>query len=463
MKNILIVDDEPAARRLLYHALKSDHHVLEAGTSAEALAAVRSDAVDLVLLDMHLAPNPGTADEGIRLHAAIRSASPWLPVVITTGDEDRSLALDMVRQGVADFLLKPIDPTVLKIVVARALDRADLERELRDLREQVRARCSFGSLIGQSPSMRKVFSHLERLAPVPTTVLLTGESGTGKSAVACALHHESPRKDKPFVVVDGAVIPETLLESTMFGHDRGAYTGADAPRTGRIKMADGGTLFLDEIGNLSPAAQSKLLLFLDTRSYTPVGSNQEVRVDVRLVAATNRDLGRMVAEGRFREDLLYRLQVASVTLPPLRERRECIAPLADYFLVALARELGRERQRMTPAALALLETYPWPGNVRQLRHVLESSLVLATGGMLDDRDLILPAVSVSPVGLQGAEAATSGEPLATRTLKASVSAYEGELLRRALMSCHGNKAAAGRMLGLDENQVRYLCRKHEID
>ena len=466
MTCVLVVDDLATERRLLYHALKSDHRVLEAGDGDAVLAQLESEPVDLVLLDLHLPPHPESAAEGVRILQEIRRLRPRCPVVIVTGDQDRGVALDMVRRGVADFLLKPIEAEVLRTVIARALERAALERELEEARGRAAERATFGGLIGRSRAARELFARLEKLARAPTTVLLLGESGTGKSAVARALHIEGPRAAKPFVVVDGATIPESLVESELFGHARGAYTGAEAARTGRIEMADGGTLFLDEIGNLSPAAQAKLLLFLDDHTFTPVGSNQPVRVDVRLVAASNRDLAELVREGRFRADLLFRIQVTTVTLPPLRERREDVGPLAEYFIATLGKEFGRPGARLTPEAVSLLEGYPWPGNVRQLRHALESSLALADRDVLDAGDLALPLVP-----FPGAEPAVAVPPAAAdpsagapeaATFGSRVADFERRLLIGALTTTRGNKAAAGRLLGLDENQIRYLCRKHGV-
>jgi DNA-binding NtrC family response regulator len=453
---VLIVDDLPEERRLLHFALKDRFDTLEAGDAGEALRHLDDAHADVVLLDLHLPPRVDHPDEGVRLHAAIHERAPELPIVIVTGDEDRAVALEAVERGVADFLLKPIDGDVLKTVVGRALERARLERELRELRRQVHERFSFQSLVGESAAARKVFSKLERLAGVRTTVLLLGESGTGKSAVARALHFASPRADGPFVVVDGASIPETLLESELFGHAKGAFTGADAAKAGKLRRADGGTLFLDEIANLSREAQAKLLLFLDSRSFTPVGSDDPIEVDVRLVAATNQDLDRLVAEDRFRADLLYRIQVATVTLPPLRERAQDIAPLCRRLLAELCREAARAPVELSPDAYALLESYPWPGNVRQLRHVLESSLVLADGDVLAAGDFALPPY---PGARPGPGAPTDRDA----AFKQKVLEYERRLLTEALAGTRGNKAAAGRRLGLDENQIRYLCRKHGLD
>ncbi|MFH1278922.1 MAG: sigma-54 dependent transcriptional regulator [Candidatus Eisenbacteria bacterium] len=465
-KTVLIVDDEETARRLLYFALKGEYRVLEAGDADEALRCVSGEEVDLVLLDLHLPPDTGSAAEGIRLEGEIRARRPHLPVVVVTGDREKEPALEMVGRGVADFLVKPIEPEVLRIVVSRALERARLESELVSLRSALRERYSFGNLVGESRVMRRLFRKLERLASSTASVLLLGESGTGKSAVARAIHNGSPREGGPFVVVDGAAIPDSLIESELFGHVRGAYTGAEAAKRGRIEMADGGTLFLDEIGNLSLAAQSKLLLFLDNRSYTPVGSNDEVHVDVRLVAATNEDLGRLVRSGDFRADLLYRIQVATVEIPPLRGRREDIAPLAQHLLLRIGREMNRGAARLTQGALSLLEGYDWPGNVRQLKHVLESSLVLAEGDLLDASDLVLPPPPAPGLGggkgEEGAPAAGASAPETPSDFKGKVAVFERRLIEDALEKSGGSKAAAGRLLGLDENQIHYLCRKHRI-
>ncbi|MDP6529062.1 MAG: sigma-54 dependent transcriptional regulator [Gemmatimonadota bacterium] len=454
---ILLVDDEATERRLLYHLLKADYRVLEAEDGAGALDVVEREAVDLVILDLHLPPDPDTADGGVRTLKEVRARRPWVPVVIATGDRDRNVALEMVRQGATDFLLKPLDPDVLRIVVVRALERARLESELRDLRRTVRRRHSFGSLIGQSPVAQKMFARLQKLAGVPTTVLLLGESGVGKSSIARVLHEEGSRADGPFVVVDGAAIPESLMESEMFGHVRGAFTGADVRREGRIRKADGGTLFLDEIGNLNAAAQAKLLLFLDNRTYSPVGSSEEICADVRLIAATNRSLEDLVLEGSFRQDLLFRLQVATVDLPPLRDRRGDIASLAEHFLDTLSEEMGRRPPRLSVAALKRLLEFSWPGNIRQLQHVLESSLVLLDGEDLDPGDLMIPPEE-NDAAREGIVADSSeGLPLKER-----ITAFERAILVDALAASAGNKSSAGRALGLDDNQIRYLCRKHGL-
>jgi DNA-binding NtrC family response regulator len=468
-KTVLIVEDDPLERRLLYHSLSDRYRTLEAGDKAGALTALEREHVDIVLLDLHLPPSIETTAEGFSIQESISRRDPNLPLVVITGDQDHHVALDMIDRGVADFLLKPIDPLALNVVIARVLDRAALQRELQELRRTLRERCALGHLIGQSRIMRALFATLLRLAASSANVLLLGESGTGKSAAARALHEESPRAEGPFVVVDGAAIPESLMESELFGHVRGAYTGATGSRAGRIQMAHGGTLFLDEIGNLSPVAQSKLLLFLDRRSYTPVGSTAEVKVDVRLVAATNLDVQQLVADGRFRADLLYRIQVATAILPPLRERSEDISLLADFLLASLGKEIGRPHVRLSADAIGLLESYHWPGNVRQLKHVLEGSLVLLDGDLLRASDLILPgpaaAVSGAPTAPPPAPAMVelpSGAEPETADFREQVGSYERNLIGQALLRSGGNKAAAGRLLGLDENQIRYLCRKHGI-
>ncbi|MFQ5600762.1 MAG: sigma-54-dependent transcriptional regulator [Candidatus Krumholzibacteriia bacterium] len=474
-KTVLLVDDQATERRLLYHALKKNYRVVEAPDGGEALAALQRGGIDLVILDMHLPPNTDSAEEGVRLQRVMRARDPLLPVIVATGDQDRELALEMVRSGVADFLLKPIDPAVLEIVVARALERGELERENDRLRREIREHFSFGNLIGHSPAMRDVFAKLEKLARTDTSVLLLGESGTGKSAVARALHFAGRRSEKPFVVVDPAAMPESLMESELFGHVKGAFTGAETDKAGRIQAADGGTLFLDEIGNLNSSVQAKFLLFLDSRTVRPVGSDRENPVDVRVIAATNHDLDTMVRERSFRSDLLYRIQVATVVLPALRERKTDFPALTDYFLTSLCKEMSRPTARLSTPAMEMLAQYPWPGNVRQLKHVLESSLALADGETLDVADLALPAAppdagarhagtpSADASGAPAAGEGTSGVATsADGAFRERVASFERRLLAEALEKNEGNKAAAGRMLGLDENQIRYLCRKHGL-
>jgi DNA-binding NtrC family response regulator len=381
--NILVVDDEAAARTALAELLKSEGYAVEtAADGFKALGRLETFAPDAVLTDLNM---PGM--DGVELMEKLKEHDAELPVVLMTASGAIETAVSAMRQGATDYLTKPLNFDELLIVLERALERTRLRHEASELRNQLKKRFSFDNIVGSSPEMQQVFKSVAQIAPSRATVLITGESGTGKELVAAAIHHRSPRAAGPFVRLHCAALAETLLESELFGHERGAFTGADKRREGRFEQASGGTLFLDEIGEISLATQVKLLRVLQEREFERVGGNQTVRVDVRVIAATNRDLKALVAAGRFREDLYYRLNVINLTLPTLRERSSDIPALAMHFLKRYAEESGKQIKTFSDAALALLAHHAWPGNVRELENVVERAVVLAEGEIIEPQHL----------------------------------------------------------------------------
>jgi DNA-binding NtrC family response regulator len=380
---LLIVDDEANARTALAEILRDEDYSVETAPDGfKALARFEEFDPDLVLTDLKM---PGM--DGVELARKLRKDAPDVPVVVMTAFGAVETAVVAMREGAADYLTKPLNTEELFLVLARELERSRLRREASQLKQQLSERYRFENIIGTSPEMQQVFKVIAQVAPSRATVLITGESGTGKEMVAAAIHHHSPRAKGPFVKLHCAALAETLLESELFGHERGAYTGAERRREGRFEQADGGTLFLDEIGEISPATQVKLLRVLQEREFERVGGNQTIRVDVRVIAATNRDLKQLAAEGKFREDLMYRLNVINVNLPPLRRRPSDVPALAMHFLRTFAQQNAKEVTRTSDDALAQLSAYGWPGNVRELENVIERAVVLTEGDAIEAQHL----------------------------------------------------------------------------
>ncbi|MBI4476447.1 MAG: sigma-54-dependent Fis family transcriptional regulator [Acidobacteria bacterium] len=380
---VLVVDDEPGSRYGMRRALQRDKYVLsEAPDGAAAITMIEQDRPDLVFLDLNM---PGL--DGLEvLRKSQARPHPPIVVIVTAHGSERT-AVEAMKLGAFDYLTKPYDIDELRAIARNAADRIGLARENEHLRRQLRSYTEFGSLLGGSEAMRRVYDLIERVAKTDLTVLIRGESGTGKELVARELHGRSHRADGPFLAMNCAALPDTLIESELFGHERGAFSGADQRRRGKLEAAHHGTLFLDEVGDMSLGTQAKLLRALQERQFERVGSNDSIRVDVRFVAATNKDLARETAEGRFRQDLLYRLQVVEIALPPLRDRRDDIPQLASAFLEeAIARHQPRAR-RFSPAAVDALRSQSWPGNVRELRNTVERAAALARGEAIEPDDL----------------------------------------------------------------------------
>jgi len=447
---ILIVDDEPHMRRILEMMLEGfGHRVLSAGSAEEALSTLGAEHVDLVLSDLQL---PGMS--GLDLLSRIRPSWPDVTVVIITGFATIETAVQAIKLGAYDYLVKPFRIEEIEAVVGHALALRDAQRENAYLKEIAAA--PFEGMVGESAPMRRVFERIERVAPAPTTVLVTGETGTGKELVARAIHARSPRAGRLFVAVNCAAIPGALLEAELFGVMRGAFTGATRDRAGKFELADGGTLFLDEIGDMPLEMQAKLLRVLQERVIERLGSNVARPVDVRVIAATHRDLSALVRAKRFREDLMYRLTVVPVELPPLRERREDIAPIARAAVERFAASSG-ERLTLSPDAVLRLERYEWPGNVRELQNVIERAVLLATGPALGADDFADLPVRATPMHVDSAAALD-----AAATLADVVAGAERAAIIAALRETGDNKTRAAERLGISVRSLWYKLQRYGL-
>ncbi len=438
-KRILVVEDEPKLRRVIELQLLSAGFDVDQAPSAE-LAFPLAEHADLLITDFRL---PGM--NGLEFLAWMRRQNMQTPVVVMTAFGTVENAVEAMKAGASDFLLKPFSMDQLMSVVAKALEVRVLRDENRQLKEELGRRYDFQNIIGRSPAMQEVFSVIMRVAPSRATVLLAGESGVGKDLIARAIHYHSPRRDRPFVKINCTAIPENLMESELFGYERGAFTGANQTKPGKFEQADTGTVLLDEIGDVPAAVQVKLLRILQEREFERLGSNKTRHLDVRVIAATNQDLRAALEQGTFREDLYYRLNVVPMNIAPLRERPEDIPFLAEHFVRTLSGEDGGKVKGLTAAALKRLSEYHWPGNVRELQNVIERSLVMCSGDKLDADDIRLEAARRPPVAA-GEYALPDGMTL---------DAYEQAIIRETLRRAEGNKSHAARMLGLTRNALRY--------
>jgi two-component system response regulator AtoC len=450
VKRVAIVDDDRRTRRILQILVDRLGLAALAFEDAEsALAALAEESAALVLTDLRM---PGL--DGLGFMRRLRALDPNVPVIVLTAYGTVEAAVEAMKLGAVDFLAKPFDVEALELLVQRSLDLSRTRSEHRFLREQAEHVPRFEELVGASPPMRRVFEEIERFAPARGAVLITGETGTGKELVARAIHRRSPRATKLFVPLNCAAIPSDLLESELFGHVRGAFTGASADREGKLAAADGGTLFLDEIGDMDLRLQAKLLRALQEGVIEPVGSNRRVRVDVRIVSSTNCKLEEAIARGAFREDLFYRLNVLRIELPALRERADDVPALAAAFLAEFGRELGKGALTISTEASAALRAYRWPGNVRELRNAMERAAVLASGSELD----AALARELLPRGAQREESAAP----ATLDLESVLSEVERKTILRALASVEDNKVEAARLLGIGERTLWTKLRKYGL-
>ncbi len=439
---ILVLDDDSFLRSIIVERLeRAGYMVDQADSLKQARARIAQHAPDLALLDVKLPDGEGTELIG-------ELTTLEVPVLMMTAHATVAAAVEALHRGARDYLEKPFSLDRLEAAIARLLEMTALRREVRELRE----RSAGGTMIGSSAPMREVFALVERIAPADTsTVLILGETGTGKGVLARAIHRLSPRADGPFVTVTSSALAETIMESELFGHEKGAFTDARAMKRGLVELADKGTLFLDEIGELSPRLQSKLLQFIEDRTFRRVGGTRDLHVDARLVAATNRDLEQEVRAGNFRADLFYRLSVLPLRLSPLRERLDDVPDLAKLFIDEFNREFGRRVRGLSPEALAVLCGYHWPGNVRELRNVLERAVLLA------DQEWIEPALL--PPELTGASHPRTGISIGPDGI--DLEGLERALLEEALRQARGNQTEAGRLLGLSRHQIRNRLKKYE--
>jgi len=442
---ILIVDDEKNTRDGLARALGRNYAVRLADSAARALQILDEQPADVLLSDIRM---PG--EDGLALMQRALARTPAPVCILLTAYGSIETAVDAMKRGAYDFLTKPVSLDRLELLLQRALRERDMESENRRLREQLDARFGLEQLIGRSAPMQEVFDSIRQVGPSRATVLVTGESGTGKELVARAIHQLSPRVHGPFIPLHCAALAPTLLESELFGHEKGAFTGAVERRRGRFELADGGSLFLDEVGEIPAAIQVKILRVLEERKFERVGGQETVEVDVRLIAATNRDLKKMVDEGTFREDLYYRLNVVTIHLPPLRERPDDIPLLVQHFLKELSAENGKTIAGLTPEAMAALAAHTWPGNVRELRNVIERMVVMARGDTLTVRDI--------PAALRDESRPRGGLPAGPVSLDEA----EKQLILRALKACDDNRTAAARQLGISRRTLHRKLKEYGL-
>lgn len=444
--SILVVDDEPMQRDVLTGYLRKRRYtVAQAASAAEASAFLAKEHVDLVLTDMNM---PGRT--GHELLVSVRAAHPETDVVVMTAFGTIEHAVAAMRAGAYDFISKPIDLDTLDLLLGRLQERRVLVSENKVLREQLAERFSFDGIISQSAGMQQVLQTAARVAATRAPVLVRGESGTGKELIARAVHFASDRKNAPFISVNCAALNENLLESELFGHEKGAFTGAEKQRRGRFELADGGTLFLDEIGDISPATQVRLLRVLQEQTFERVGGSETLRVDVRVIAATHKNLESAIAEGKFREDLFYRLNVVAVDIPPLRERRDDIQILLDHFLRRFAGEYKRKHLAFSKEAWELLVRYDYPGNVRELENIVQRSVILSRGEIIAVEDL--------PAALRTAPR----EPLRetdSGSFDEQVEKLEQQLIFDALRISGNNQSKAAEKIGISERTLRYKLKK----
>lgn len=435
---ILLVEDEERLRRVTeLHLKASGFEVYQAGSAEEGLH--KAAHADVIVTDLRL---PGM--NGLELLASLRRQNSMIPVIVVTAYGSVENAVEAMKAGAADYLPKPYSLDHLTTVVEKALEIRALRDENRKLKEELGRRYDLGNIVGRSPAMQEVFAAVMRAAPTKATVLLAGESGVGKDLIARAIHFHSPRRDKPFVKINCSALPENLMESELFGYEKGAFTGAQTSKPGKFESADTGTVFLDEIGDVPAHIQVKLLRVLQDREIERLGSNKTRHIDVRVLAATNVDLRRALENGTFREDLYYRLNVLPLNIPSLRDRKEDIEYLAEHFASKISGEMGVEPATFSESAVAKLVEYSWPGNVRELENVIERSMVLHGGGMLDGPDIRLDA---SPRRVSNGEAFLPDG--------VSLDDYEKSIIREALRRADGNKSQAARLLGISRNALRY--------
>ena len=447
---ILIVDDEESHRIMLRAVLKDEGYgVAEASDGTEAIQSVEKEAFDLILMDLRM-----TNMDGIEALTEIRKISPLVPVLIMTAYASVKTAVEALKAGAFDYLTKPLDIEELKVLIDKALEHYHLRTEIMVLKERLGDRFDFSRIIGRSAGMKALMETLAMVAPTDATVLIMGESGTGKEVVANAIHHNSPRAGQPFIKVSCVALPETLLESELFGHEKGAFTGAVARREGRFELAHRGTIFLDEVGEMSPATQTKLLRVLQERAFEPLGSARTIQVDIRVIAATNRDLQVQVKESRFREDLFYRLNVVPLTVPPLRERREDIPLLADHFLDLFRKKNRKPIQAISGKALDLLMRYEWPGNIRELENCMERAVIMARD------EVIVPADLPPQIQMLGPE-----EGITEFVIPSGISldAMERALIVKTLEDTGGNRTRTAEILGINRRTLQNKLKQYALD
>ncbi len=440
---LLLVDDDEAIRTQMKWALSADYEIISAEDRAGAVESFKKKKPAVTLLDLGLPPRPADPDEGFATLAELKAVDEMAKVIVISGQGEKKNALEAVAAGAYDFLCKPVDPDELKLLLKRCIYLADLEREYRKAKESQRANV-FEDMLGTSPQMQGVFSFIRKVATTTAPVLLLGESGTGKEMAALAIHRRGPRKDGPFIPINCNAIPENLLESELFGHEKGSFTGATMQRVGLVETAKGGTLFLDEIGELPPSIQVKMLRYLQEQRFQRVGGRQEIASDARIIAATNVDLKAGINQGSFREDLYFRLAVLVISLPPLRERGDDAVLLAQEFLQKYAAQNGKANIAFVPEALRAINRHPWPGNVRELQNRIKRAVIMADSKRITEKDLELS----TGIGFSS-----------STTLKEARENVEREMVQRALKRNLGRISSAAAELGISRPTLYELMEK----
>ncbi len=445
MKRILIVDDELSVRESLKLILQDQYKILMANDAKEALVLFERETPHLVLLDIILPEM-----DGITVLKRVREMDATVPVIMLTATRMVKTAVEAMKLGATDYLSKPFEIEELKLIIEKAITAKDLEREVKYLRSEITRRYSFKSIIGKSREMQEVYAKIEQIADTRTTVLITGESGTGKELVARALHYNSTRKERPFIAINCAALPETLIESELFGHERGAFTDAQVRKVGQFELADSGTLFLDEVADLSLATQAKLLRVLQEKEFTRVGGTRTIRVDVRLIAATNKNLDQALKQGSLREDLYYRINVVPIHLPPLRERKEDLPLLVNHFLAKKVEEEGHSSKQISPEAMTLMMNYDWPGNVRELQNIIEQMVTLCPNSRILSEDLPdhfrkqLKSMTLKEQALSG-----------KISFERAVAEFERDIILEALKKTRYVQTHAADLLGISRRILKY--------
>ncbi len=469
-QTVLVVDDHEAVRKQLYWALEENYRVLEAASRQDALALLDAEPIDVVLCDLRLPPVESDITEGLAILEAVRKLNPLLPVIVITGDEDRETALKVVQRGAYDLFYKPFNIDEVEIIVRRAANHYSLEQDNLNLRSELRKGGWQGDIVGSSPALRRIIDQARAVAETSATVLITGESGTGKEMMARFIHNNSPRARAPFIACNIAALPESLVESELFGHEKGAFTGATSRRQGRFELADSGTLFLDEIGELSPTMQVKLLRVLQERQFERLGGKQEITVDIRVIAATNRNLEQMVEANQFRADLYYRLNIVNLELPPLRERPDDIPILASHFAAKAAAKHNKPTSAFTPALLNRLLAYRWPGNIRELENVIERAVVISGSSVLDES--LLPDKVLSQANsVQNTPAPTAVPQLELDngllppdlSFETAIQNFKRQLVRQALRECNGSRSEAAHRLKISRQYLHRLINELNVE
>ncbi|MEO6726128.1 MAG: sigma-54 dependent transcriptional regulator [Blastocatellia bacterium] len=470
-QTVLVVDDHESVRKQLYWALEENYRVLEADSRTSAMRIVEQEPLDVVLCDLRMPPNQQDITEGLALLEAVRKFSPLLPVIVITGDEDRETALKVVQRGAYDLFYKPFNVAEVEIIVRRAAQHYLLEKDNLNLRSELRRSGDWQKgIVGSSPTLARVMDQARAVAETSATVLITGESGTGKEMMARFIHENSPRARAPFIACNIAALPETLVESELFGHEKGAFTGAATRRQGRFELADTGTLFLDEIGEMTPAMQVKLLRVLQEREFERLGGQQKITVDIRVVAATNRNLEQMIEAGQFREDLYYRLNIINLELPPLRERPEDIPILADHFATKAATKHGKQSQAPTQSFLDNLAAYRWPGNIRELENVIERAVVINQSAILDD-SLLPPKVVAQENKTQNTPKQTAvpqvelvnGVLPPDLSFETALQQFKRQLVAQALRECNASRSEAAHRLKISRQYLHRLINELKVE